>query len=181
MQVKRNRGLAHRRSAAARPPVRPPLTRKRTASPQGIAITLKYWTLRLPASEPSVMRAKKRMGEWPRNDTQVGSMSVRRSLKSLSTPIAANAAGNRRLQDRRAFRESIDRYDIAVPQSPCQLLSYVPDICGRASCRDGCVTCLVVAWNSGSPPPNGSLYLRRHFTYSLSQTPHNVGSGTGKK
>ncbi len=43
--------------------VKPPLTRKRTASPQGIAITLKYWTLRLPASVPSVVRAKKRKGE----------------------------------------------------------------------------------------------------------------------
>ena len=46
MQVKRNRGRAQRRSAAAIPPVRPPLTRKMTANPQGIAITLKYWTLR---------------------------------------------------------------------------------------------------------------------------------------
>jgi hypothetical protein len=80
------------------------------------------------------------MGESSRNDTQVGSMSVRISLKSLSSPIAANAAGNRRLQDRRAFREPIDRYDIAVPQSPCQLLSHVPGICGRVSCRDRYVT-----------------------------------------
>jgi hypothetical protein len=91
-----------------------------TANPQGIAITLKYWTLRLPASEPSVVRAKKRMGESPRHNAQVGSMSVRKSLKSLASPIAANAAANRRLQERRESREPIDWTNIEVLKSPSQ-------------------------------------------------------------
>jgi hypothetical protein len=117
MQVKRNPRLAQRLSAAAIPPVKPPLTRKMMASPQWIAISLKYWTLRSPASEPSVVRAKKRMGESPTHYAQVGSMSVRKSLKSLTSPIAANPAANRRLQERRESRVPIDWLNMAVPQS----------------------------------------------------------------
>jgi hypothetical protein len=135
MQVKRNRGFAQRRSAAAIPPVKPPLTRKMMASPQGIAMTLKYWTLRSPASEPSVVRAKRRMGESPRHNAHVGSMSVRKSLKSLASPIAANAAANRRLQERRESREPIDWLNIAVPQSQWQPFQNVPRIFGQANAR----------------------------------------------
>ena len=118
MQVNRNRGFAQRRSAAAMPPVRPPLTRKITARPQGITITLKYWTLRSPASEPSETRAKKRNGESPRHNAQVGSMSVRKSLKSLASPITANEVGSSRLQERRESRESQEASFIGGPKTP---------------------------------------------------------------